>query len=101
VICESEEERKMMEPGHGFTRIIAPNGCTISKLASDEEGICYADIDLTSAIPVKCFIDTSGHYSTLGTMQLYVDMSEHRSVHLEHMHGQKALSYDELQSASE
>ncbi len=34
-------------------------------------------------------------------MQLYVDMSEHRSVHLEHMHGQKALSYDELQSASE
>lgn len=101
VICETEDERQMMEPGHGFTRIIAPNGCTISELASDEEGICYADIDLSTSIPVKYLIDTSGHYSTPGTMQLYVDMSEHRSVHLEHMHGQKALSYDELQSASE
>lgn len=97
VVCDTPEQRAMMGLGHGFTRIIGPNGCVVSELPSDEEGICYADVDLADAIPVKYFIDTAGHYSTPGTMQLYVDMSEHTSVHLEGARPQRRLSYDEIQ----
>lgn len=97
VICDTDEQRAMMEVGHGFTRIIGLNGCVLSQLPTDEEGICYADVDLADAIPVKYFIDTAGHYSTPGMMQLYVDQSEHKAVHLEGGRPQKTLSYEELQ----
>ena len=69
----------------------------LSELATDEEGICYADVDLAQTIPVKFFIDTAGHYSTPGLMQLYVDESEHKAVHFEGCPAPEALSYDEIQ----
>ncbi len=97
VICDTPEQRQMMGIGHGFTRIIGPNGCVIAQLPTDQEGICYATIDLAETIPVKYFIDTAGHYSTPGMMQLYVDQSVHKAVHLEGGAPQEPVSYEELQ----
>ncbi|OUP11088.1 carbon-nitrogen hydrolase family protein [Collinsella sp. An2] len=96
-LCDTPEQRAMMGFGHGFTRILGPNGCVLSELAHDEEGVCYADIDLADIIPVKYFIDTAGHYSTPGVMQLYVDMSEHKAVHLNGKPEPKTMSYEEIQ----
>lgn len=97
VLCDTPERRAMLETGHGFTRILGPNGCVLSELASDEEGICYADVDLDAVIPVKFFIDTAGHYSTPGVMQLHVDMSEHKAVHLHNQGEQVPFTYEEIQ----
>lgn len=96
-ICDTPERRAMMGLGCGFTRILGPNGCVLSELPGDEEGICYADVDIADTIPVKFFIDTAGHYSTPGMMQLYVDQSEHRSVHLDGARPQRVVTFEELQ----
>lgn len=96
-ICDTPERRAMMQLGHGFTRILGPNGCVLAELAHDKEGICYAQIDLADTIPVKFFIDTAGHYSTPGLMQLYVDESEHRSAHLGDAAAPEPLLYEEIQ----
>ncbi|WP_455138093.1 carbon-nitrogen hydrolase family protein [Thermophilibacter sp.] len=96
-LCDTPERRAMMQVGCGFTRILGPNGVVLAELPGDEEGICYADVDIADTIPVKFFIDTAGHYSTPGMMQLYVDQTEHRSVHLEGGRDQQPVTFEELQ----
>lgn len=82
-ICKNDAQRSVMQVGHGFSRIIAPSGYVLSQVPSDQEGICYAQADLNAIIPVKYLIDTAGHYSTPGVMQLYVDESRQKAVHFE------------------
>ncbi|PYE44334.1 carbon-nitrogen hydrolase family protein [Paenibacillus barcinonensis] len=98
-ICETEEQRNVMKVGHGFSKIIAPNGLEIgNQLAHDEEGITYADIDLEQIIPGKYLIDPAGHYSTPGFLSLSFDRAEHKPVkHLGTVR-QTVLTYDELQA---
>ncbi|MCB6993449.1 carbon-nitrogen hydrolase family protein [bacterium 210820-DFI.6.37] len=97
VCCKNDAQKQAMAYGHGFTRIISPTGMIIAKMEHDAEGICYADIDL-SLIPVaKYFIDPAGHYSTPGNMQLYVDASRQKPVHIIDEGEQRVLSYDEIQ----
>lgn len=80
-ICETEEQKNMMKSGYGFTCILGPNAVEIGNhLEHDEEGITYADIDLTQIIPGKFLIDTAGHYSTPGFLSLNFDRTVHTSV---------------------
>lgn len=97
-ICKTEQQRAVMQVGHGFSRIIAPSGYVLSQLPSDEEGICYADADLNAIIPVKYLIDTAGHYSSPGVMELYVDDSRQKAVHfLNGAPTEPIISYEEIQ----
>lgn len=96
-VCKNDEQRKVMAYGHGFTRIIGPTGMVISKLDHDVEGVCYADIDLRLIAVAKYFIDPAGHYSTPGNMQLYVDASRQKPVHIVDEPMPEILSYEELQ----
>lgn len=100
-ICDTPQQREMMQASHGFTRILGPKGCVISEPADDEEGICHTDIDLADIIPVKHLIDTAGHYSTPGITRLHVDMSEHGPVHLDGGLQRRELRYDDMVDASE
>lgn len=97
-VCKNDEQRKVLEYGHGFTRIIGPTGMVLAKLDSDVEGICYADIDLGILPVAKYFMDCAGHYSTPGTMQLYVDASVHKPVHIIDEETPDLITYDEIQS---
>jgi len=97
VCCKNDAQKQVMAYGHGFTRIIGPTGMIIAKMEHDVEGICYADIDL-SLIPIaKYFIDPAGHYSTPGNMQLYVDASRQKPVHIMNESEQRVITYDEIQ----
>jgi cyanide dihydratase len=97
-ICETEEQRNYMKVGYGFSKIIAPNGMEIgNKLAHDEEGITYADIDLEQIIPGKFLIDSAGHYSTPGYLSLTFDRSAHKSVKHVGNSEQNVWKYEELQ----
>lgn len=97
-ICETDEQKNVMKLGYGFTKIIAPNGLEIgNKLNHDEEGITYADIDLSQLIPGKYLIDTAGHYSTPGFLSLTFDRTEHKPIKHVGRSEQSALTYDELQ----
>lgn len=101
-ICETEQQKSYMQVGHGFTKIISPNGVEIGNtLAHDEEGITYADIDLEQIIPGKLLIDTAGHYSTPGFLSLNFDRTEHKPVKQIGKSTQQVLTYDELQFESD
>ena len=96
-ICETEEHRNAMKYGYGMTRIIAPNGVEIASLSPDEEGICYADIDLEATIPGRYLIDTAGHYSTPGFLRLTFDKSVRKAVNIVGNSDPQTISYDEIQ----
>jgi cyanide dihydratase len=96
-VCETEEQKKIMQTGHGFSRIIAPNGLDIGEpLAHDEEGIVYADIDLETIIPGKFLIDSAGHYSTPGFLSLTFDQNVHMPVKLLGEQANHFLPYEKL-----
>lgn len=97
VCCKNDAQKQAMAYGHGFTRIISPTGMIIAKLDHDVEGICYADIDLNMISVAKYFIDPAGHYSTPGNMQLFVDASRQKPVHIMDESVQDVLSYEEIQ----
>lgn len=97
-ICETNAHKETMKYGYGMTKIIAPNGVDIgTHLEPDEEGICYADIDLGAYISGRYIIDNAGMYSTPGFLRLIFDKSVHKAVNIIGDHEQKILSYDELQ----
>ena len=97
VLCATPEQRALMEVGHGCTAIIGPNGNILSELPRDEEGICYAEVDLHDIIPVRYLIDTAGHYSTPGMMQMYVDARKHKAVHIQGDTCPEPIPYDQIQ----
>ncbi|WP_411345652.1 carbon-nitrogen hydrolase family protein [Paenibacillus sp. WLX1005] len=97
-ICETEEQKQFMQPGHGFARIIGPNGKDVgNSLEHDEEGIIYADIDLEQLIPGKFLIDSAGHYSTPGFLSLSFDRTEHKPIKHIGSGAQKVIGYDSIQ----
>ena len=96
-ICKTEKERGMMLLGHGHARVISPSGVVLSEVNPDEEGIAYADCDLSAIIPVNYLIDTAGHYSTPGFLRLVFDQSEHKAVTVVGEAPDHGMTYDEIQ----
>ena len=97
-ICETDAHRATMKLGYGMTKIIAPNGTDIgTHLEPDEEGICYADIDLGAYISGRYIIDTAGTYSTPGYLRMTLDKSVHKAVNIVGDVEQKVIPYNEIQ----
>ena len=60
------EQKANLPVGGGWAAIFAPNGDELTRadrLAPGDEGLLYADIDLTDIIEVKVGLDPAGHYS--------------------------------------
>lgn len=101
-VCETEHQKNYMKMGYGFARIIAPNGRESgTPLRHDEEGITYADINLEKIIPGRYIIDTAGHYSTPGSLQLTFDKTMHKPVHIVGESAPDIISYNEIQFESD
>ena len=47
----------------GNSCIVAPNGKYLAGPLNEEEGILYADIDLSAIIAAKRMFDVAGHYA--------------------------------------
>ncbi|MDF9839516.1 MULTISPECIES: carbon-nitrogen hydrolase family protein [unclassified Paenibacillus] len=98
IVGETEYQKNYMQLGHGCTKIMAPNGTTISNtLAHDEEGIAYADVDLEQIIPGKFLIDHAGHYSTPGFLSLTFDKTVHKPVKTIEGSKPQTMTYEEIQ----
>jgi aliphatic nitrilase len=55
---------EFLRPGGGYAMIFGPDGRPIAKpLAPDQEGLVYADIDLSTLSLAKAAADPAGHYS--------------------------------------
>jgi len=74
-----QSDSKMLEAMEGtpqaVTMILDPTGNVISDVLSDNEGIAYADIDVSECVEPKQFHDVVGYYNRFDVFRLTVDRS--------------------------
>ncbi|HEX9979152.1 MAG TPA: carbon-nitrogen hydrolase family protein [Flavobacterium sp.] len=63
-----------------FSGIIGPNGAVVGEPLIDEEGIVYADIDLSKCIQPKQMHDILGHYNRFDIFDLRVNTAPTRKI---------------------
>nr|RZI35246.1 Aliphatic nitrilase [Cryobacterium sp. SO1] len=69
-------------PGAGVARVFGPDGALISQpLAAEEEGLVYADLDLTAVITAKNYADPVGHYSRPDVFDFHVNRTKREPAH--------------------
>lgn len=80
-LCETDEQRALLSTGGGYSKIFGPDGSQISEdLGPDEEGLIYADIDLSLIPLAKAAADPAGHYSRPDVIQVLLDRTKRRPV---------------------
>ncbi|MHA7777055.1 carbon-nitrogen hydrolase family protein [Roseibium sp. M-1] len=81
-ICQGDPEREALCPlGGGYTRIYAPDGRDIgSNLPHDQEGLVYAEIDLSLIAYAKAAADPAGHYAKRDSTRLLINRRKQRPV---------------------
>ncbi|MCG7632942.1 carbon-nitrogen hydrolase family protein [Gordonia McavH-238-E] len=69
--ADTEEKRQLIHKGGGYARIYGPDGRSLAEpLAPNDEGILYADIDLSAILAAKNPADPVGHYSRPDVLRL-------------------------------
>jgi aliphatic nitrilase len=72
--CDTDEQRENLPLGGGWARIYGPDGAELAKpLAEDEEGILYAEVDLSEILLAKRGIDPVGHSARPDLLSLAFD----------------------------
>ena len=77
---DSAVRRILERTPRGVSMFVGPNGEQIGKELRDEEGIIYADIDLSDCVEPKQFHDVVGYYNRFDIFKLEVDRSANRPV---------------------
>lgn len=78
-LCDTPEKAQLLNAdggkvGGGFSMIFGPDGQPLVKaLPEDQEGILYADIDLSTIAIAKAAYDPSGHYSRGDVVRLMIN----------------------------
>ena len=63
-LCDTEDKRNLLGVGGGYAMAYGPDGRPLcDPLPEDEEGLLYADIDLSLIALAKAAADPAGHYS--------------------------------------
>ena len=75
-----DAEALLKRKNSAFSGIIGPNGAVIGAPLIDDEGIVYADIDLTKCIQPKQMHDILGHYNRFDIFDLRVNTAPTRKI---------------------
>jgi aliphatic nitrilase len=70
-ICKTEDAKKMVICGGGFSSIIGPYGEFLAGPYERGEGIIYAEIDMEKIIDAKATHDIIGHYNRFDVLSLW------------------------------
>ncbi|MDX7989307.1 carbon-nitrogen hydrolase family protein [Xenorhabdus sp. 12] len=74
MMCQTEMHRTLLETGGGYACIYGPDGKQLAKpLPPNEEGLLYANIDLSDITLAKSVADPAGHYSRPDVTCLLLD----------------------------
>ncbi len=77
--CQTDETRALFKAGGGFARIYGPDGSEIATpLPEDQEGLLYADIDMTAITLAKVGVDSVGHYARSDVTRLQINRTRRR-----------------------
>jgi nitrilase len=108
LFAETDEQRALLgNGGGGSSRIYAPDGRMLTEpIPEDEEGIVYAEIDLSQIALAKMAADPAGHYSRADVTRLIVDRTARRPVEYINADagtlatGQSASTADDVESVT-
>lgn len=76
-VCQTDEQKTLMQLGGGSSKIFGPDGSQISEdLPADQEGIVYAEIDLNMIHIARAAADPAGHYSRPDVVQVLLDRAK-------------------------
>jgi aliphatic nitrilase len=64
-----------LQPGGGYTAIVAPRGDFLAGPVRDGEEILYADLDPALIDKAKSIVDTAGHYARPDVVTLHLNQS--------------------------
>ena len=81
--CGSEAERILEGSPPGISVVIGPDGNPISEIKKDEEGLLYADIDLSRCVEPKQIHDVVGGYNRFDIFELKVNRAANRPISFE------------------
>ncbi|OYQ40697.1 aliphatic nitrilase [Flavobacterium cyanobacteriorum] len=73
-------EELLTRKNSAFSGFIGPNGAVIGEPLIDEEGIVYADIDLSKCIQPKQMHDILGHYNRFDIFDLRVNTAPRKNI---------------------
>ena len=73
-------EELLTRKSSAFSGIIGPNGAVVGQPLIDDEGIVYADIDLSKCIQPKQMHDILGHYNRFDIFDLRVNTAPTRKI---------------------
>lgn len=73
-------EELLTRRNSAFSGIIGPNGAVIGEPLIDDEGIVYADIDLSKCIQPKQMHDILGHYNRFDIFDLRVNTAPRKNI---------------------
>ena len=77
---DADAGRILDESPRGISVVIGPDGAPVSELMQDEEGILYADIDLSRCVEPKQFHDVVGGYNRFDIFSLTVNRTAQRPI---------------------
>lgn len=80
---DKEAGRILENTPRGVSMVIGPTGDPVGAVLSDEEGVLYADIDLSECVEPKQFHDVVGSYNRFDIFKLSVDRSANRPISFE------------------
>lgn len=81
MMVEDEAQAELIHIGGGSAQIYAPDGSPMcDPLGEDEEGLLFADIDLSAITVAKSFADPVGHYSRPDVFKLQFNNKAQASV---------------------
>ncbi|WP_294823032.1 carbon-nitrogen hydrolase family protein [uncultured Flavobacterium sp.] len=75
-----DAEELLTRKNSAFSGVIGPNGAVIGEPLIDEEGIVYADIDLSKCIQPKQMHDILGHYNRFDIFDLRVNTTPRKNI---------------------
>lgn len=80
---DSNIERILDDSHRGVSMVLGPTGEPVSEVLQDEEGILYADVDLTKCVEPKQMHDLSGGYNRFDIFKLTVNRQANRPIRFE------------------
>ena len=98
---DTASRRILDESPRGISVVIGPSGTPISEIMQDDEGILYADVDLSQCVEPKQFHDVVGGYNRFDIFSLTVNRTAHRPIRFEPTGEPSAGPTDDASSAVE